>query len=65
MTEDTCILGEIKSKIDYANSLDQASSSIKESRSSKVKTFSNIDLPLIVDENSRPDSAKQVLKFQK
>lgn len=58
MTEDTRTLGDIKSKIDDANSIDQVSYSIKDSRSSKAKTFSNIDLPLIVDENSRLDSTK-------
>jgi hypothetical protein len=57
MTEDTRLLGEIKIKVDDVNSQDH-SSSVKESKSSKTKTFSNIDLPLMIDENSRLDSTK-------
>ncbi len=62
MTEDTRLLGEIKSKVDDVNSQDH-SSSIKKSISSKTKTFSNIDLPLIIDENSRLDSTKNFSKI--
>lgn len=61
MTEDTRLLGEIKSKVDDVNSQDH-SSSIKKSIS-KTKTFSNIDLPLIIDENSRLDSTKNFSKI--
>ena len=53
MTEDTRTLGEIKSQIE-AN--EQESSPKKESRSSKTKTYSQIDLPMIIDENSRVES---------
>ena len=57
MTEDTRMLGEIKIKIDDQSI--PSSSSKRESKSSKMKTFSYIDLPLIIDENSRMDSNKQ------